>query len=41
MDEFMDNLIKSAITAGLEQHEKQIKNVNVSAAKKTDGTESN
>ena len=25
----MDELIKSAIAAGLEQHEKQIKNVNV------------
>ncbi len=29
MDKFMDELIKSAIAAGLEQHEKQIKNVNV------------
>lgn len=29
----MDDLIKSAITAGLEQHEKQMKNVNLSKVK--------
>ena len=33
MDKFMDELIKSAITAGLEQHEKQMKNVNISKVK--------
>ena len=33
MDKFMDELIKSAIAAGLEQHEKQMKNVDVSKVK--------
>ena len=33
MDKFMDELIKSAITAGLEQHEKQMKSVDVRKVK--------
>ena len=33
MDKFMDELIKTAIAAGLDQHEKQTKNVNVSKIK--------
>ena len=33
MDKFMDDLVKAAIAAGLEQHEKQMKNVNLSKVK--------